>query len=85
MIELRIDRIVLEGITLDPRHARVVREALEAELTRLATAAPGHWPESRQERQVSAPTIPADADPTALGENVARSVYRSIQGQRGRS
>jgi hypothetical protein len=75
MIELRIDRVILEGI--DPRHAQVVREALEAELTRLVASA--HWPKSRQDRQASAPAIPATPNPTTLGENLARSVYQSIR------
>ncbi|MGH4011662.1 MAG: hypothetical protein ACRDTH_26445, partial [Pseudonocardiaceae bacterium] len=75
---------VLDGVGLEPRHARVLREALQAELTRLVTATPKTWQESRRERRIAAPALRATAEPAVLGQNLAHSVYRGISAPRGR-
>jgi hypothetical protein len=76
-INLQIERLVLEGVTLPPGGERILRTALEAELTRLLRAggvAPG-LRSGGAVPSVAAPPISADGDPATLGRSVAQSVY----------
>jgi len=80
-IDLRIERVVLEGLDVSPRHIRALRDALHAELNRLVTAAPSAtWQQSRRNRRIGAPTLrlhPSDT-PAAVGDGIARSVYGGL-------
>jgi hypothetical protein len=78
-IHLHIDRIVLDGVSGDPR---LIEEALRAELTRLVGASPrGTWPESRRQRWVVAPEV-RPGTPAAVGRGIAHSVHSGLSGER---
>jgi hypothetical protein len=81
-VNLRIERLVLEGFSLRPGEHRVVRAAAEAELSRLfseggvsaAMLSGGAVP------RLSADdiSVAGDADAGALGRQIARAVYGGI-------
>ncbi|WP_424886819.1 hypothetical protein [Streptomyces sp. XH2] len=76
-IELRIGRLVLEGVH---RHdAPALRSALEEELGALLSRAPGAPYRSRRARREGAPPVPADADPAVFGRRIARAVHSSLR------
>ena len=80
-VELHIDRLVLEGIDLDPAQRPLLQAALEAELGRLigeggvgSLAAGGAVPSVKAEGfQMS-----GDGNPAQLGRQIAGSVYGGI-------
>lgn len=80
-IEIRIDELVLEGVS--ELHRRRVVEAIERELGRLARA--GEWGDlARLEgRRVPLPdrsfAIGAERDPEAIGAQVARSIWATCR------
>lgn len=77
IIELRIDRLVLDGLALDARAAGQIAAAIEAELASSlaagsfgATARPGAIPVLR-----TAPVeLPEQSEPHLVGRSIARSV-----------
>jgi hypothetical protein len=81
-IELRIGRLVLEGIPLPRQHTSALRNAVEVELARLladgrfAPQAAGGW----QSRSVSGPAVllGTDQDATELGVRIAVSVWQGL-------
>jgi hypothetical protein len=84
-IEVRIDRVVLDGVDVPPGQARVLGEALEAELTRLFTAArPGAWPESARVRRADL-RLPEDGTAVALGQDIARAIHSGLDRKPGES
>lgn len=81
-LRLHIERLVLEGIDLDPAARPLLQGALEAELGRLL-AEGGVSPDLRAGGAV--PTVKvggfqvsADGQPTQLGLQIAQSVYGGI-------
>jgi hypothetical protein len=82
-IELHIERLVLDGTGVEPRHAGAVRAAVETELTRLLTAVPelswSSW-QDRRLRRVTAPPVRLGGarNATALGRAVAHSLCVGI-------
>jgi len=80
-VDVRIDRIVVDGITLAAHDETPFRDAVEHELSRLLkrgvsdeiAASPAY-------ASLRAPSIELRAAPSAreLGRDVARAVYRSI-------
>jgi len=80
-VELHIDRLVLEGIDLDPAQRPLLQAALEAELGRLigeggvgSLAAGGAVPSVKAEGfQMS-----GDGNPAQLGRQIAGAVYGGI-------
>ncbi|WP_328609092.1 hypothetical protein OG943_08205 [Amycolatopsis sp. NBC_00345] len=83
-VEVRIDRVVLDGLDLPPGQARVLGAALEAELARLFTASrPDAWPESARVRR-AALRLPEDGTAVALGQDIARAIHNGLgRGSRG--
>lgn len=76
-IELHIDRLVLEGAG-DPRHTRLIQEALRAELTQLVAQAPRTtWRQSRRDRWIAMPEVLL-GPPVELGRNLAASVHSGL-------
>lgn len=81
-INLHIERLVLDGVNIEPRHRSLLQQAVQTELTRLLVTGglsqdfAGGFAVPR----ISAPSIPlaADNQPTQLGQQIARSVYRGI-------
>ncbi|MBP1468348.1 hypothetical protein EYB53_021735 [Candidatus Chloroploca sp. M-50] len=80
-IALHIDRLVLDGLELGPGQARLVRAAVEVELTRLLTAG-GLAPELAA--GAAMPTLEAGtiatagSEPRALGGQIAQAVYAGL-------
>lgn len=85
-IELHIERLILDGLSLEKRHASLVRAAVEKELTRLIAAhGLGHeWQSGGAVPRVSASgfQFANEIHPTRLGRQIARSVYSGIGGRR---
>ncbi|HEY2058909.1 MAG TPA: hypothetical protein VGH57_11125 [Amycolatopsis sp.] len=77
-IELRIDRVILDGVDLPPGQYRALGEALEAELKRLFTASrPGAWRESARVRRANL-RLPEDRTAVALGQDIARVIHSGL-------
>jgi hypothetical protein len=81
-VRLHVERLVLEGIDLDPAGRPVLQAALEAELGRLL-AEGGVNPDLRG--GIAVPAVRAagfelsgDRGAAGLGEQIARSVYGGI-------
>jgi hypothetical protein len=82
-IDLSIERIMLDGITIQPGQHSALSAAVRTELMRLLREgglAPGLSRPSAMAR-VDAPTIesPAAADPVTLGRDIARAVYGGVR------
>jgi hypothetical protein len=82
-VRLRIHRLTLDGFDLDPRQARAVRRAVEAELGALlsAGALPARMRSGGSARRLPglAPAVGAWTDAGDLGRQVARAVYGGMQ------
>jgi hypothetical protein len=81
-INLHIERLVLDGLTVEARHTPLLREAVEAEMTRLLTG--GGLSSGLQSGGVF-PRLEADAidwggqkTPAQFGQQIAESVYGSL-------
>ena len=81
-INLHIDRLILEGLAIEPGQKRSVQTALQAELTELLAASGisptlaggGALPETR----VPAVHLVDQHSPTQLGTQIARSVHQGL-------
>jgi len=80
-IALHIDQLVLDGLELGPGQARLLRAAVEAELSRLLTAgglapelAAGAAMPALQAGSIEA----AGSEPRALGGQIAQAVYSGL-------
>lgn len=76
-VNLHIERLILDGITLSPRERTLLGASLEAELTRLITVG-GLSPAFPTEGAV--PSVPAGGvqmnhNPVRLGQQIAQAVY----------
>ncbi len=81
-VNLRIERLVLEGIDLHPAQRHVLHEALQMELGRLLAEG---GIEGSLAAGVSMPALRAngfemsgESDPVRLGQQIAGSVYGGI-------
>lgn len=85
-IELNIERLILDGLPLEKRHAPVVRAAVERELTRLLTLhGLGHeWRSGGAVPKVRASGIQLakETPPNRLGRQIAQAVFSGIGGRR---
>jgi hypothetical protein len=81
-INLHIERLVLDGLPIEARQSALVKEAVEAELTRLLQAnglsaglqSGGAVPNlSAESIQLS-----TDKNPTRMGQQIAQAVYGGI-------
>ena len=81
-INLHIERLILDGLPIEGRHASYVQMAVEAELTRLLgqnglasdLQAGGAIPSIRANGIQSI----TDSNPAQIGTRIAQSVYRGI-------
>jgi hypothetical protein len=79
-IDVHIERLVLEGLPISAGEGAVLKEAIQRELARALAAgglshelrAGGAFPRMR------APGARLSSEPRAVGERVARSIYRGI-------
>jgi hypothetical protein len=81
-VNLHIERLVLDGITLSVRERAVLGTAMTAELTRLIHE--GGWP-ANLPASGAVPYLPTgaiqlnnDNNPTLLGHQIAQAVYGGI-------
>ncbi len=81
-VNLRIDRLVLDGMEIAPEQCPVLQAAVETELSRLLTEG-GLSPSLA--RGVAVPhlsvrdmQITGTSSPTEMGQQIARSVYGGI-------
>lgn len=81
-ITVHIERLILDGIAIPQRHRPLVQAALEEELARLlATSglATGLQQSGTQQHVPAGVLEVKDTDePSVLGRNIARAVYRGI-------
>ena len=81
-INLHIERLVLDGLSLGPGQGAQVKDAVETELSRLLTEGgitsgiqgDGELPTVRADSIV----LNGNSDPLHLGQEIARSVYGVI-------
>ena len=74
-IQVNIDRLILEGVDLSQRERPLLITAVETELARLLTEGGLPHRAGVARREQSAEPIQVTADPTQLGQQIARSVY----------
>jgi hypothetical protein len=81
-LELHIDRLILDGISLSHAQRPLLQAAVEAELGRLLTKGGlgAEWRSSGAVPSVSTPAIQLspDGNPTQWGHQIAQSVYQGI-------
>jgi hypothetical protein len=81
-IQIHIERLILDGLVLDPPQARRVQAAIERQLAHLLTtgAAAPALEKGGAVPMLSGGTVgwKAATGPAALGEHVGRAVYRSF-------
>jgi hypothetical protein len=81
-INLHIERLVLDGLPIEARHAALVRAAVEAELSHLLTS--GGVAASLQSGgvlprvQADALQLNANSSATQIGQQIAQSIYGGI-------
>jgi hypothetical protein len=88
-IHLYIDRLILEGLPVEPGDGPAVREAVAAEATRLLMDLETHPAESRAPRQwrgrslawVRGGSVPVSTDlsPEGLGHAIARATIDGLR------
>jgi len=77
-IDVRIDRVVLEGLSMMPSCDREIRDALETELAKLIAATPRSvWTQSQKIRAVRGVSLAATAH-TPIGSAAARALHRVL-------
>ncbi len=81
-INLHIERLILDGLPLEPGQGRVVKAAVEAELTRMIA---GQGISSELMTGGAVPSVSANgiqiapgAKPAVIGREIARSVYGGL-------
>jgi hypothetical protein len=76
-INLHIDRLILDGVTLSQRERTLLGASLEAELTRLLTTGglPTTFPISGAVPSVSASAMQMNNNPVQMGQQIAQAVY----------
>ncbi|WP_020565624.1 hypothetical protein [Methylosarcina fibrata] len=81
-INLHIERLVLDGVNIEPRQRPLLQEALQVELSRLLTSGglSRDFAGGLAVPRISAPNIPlvANIHPAQLGQQIARSIYEGI-------
>ena len=79
-VNLHIERLVLDGISIPPGQRPHLQAAVEGELTRLLAegGAPSSWPSEGAVPYVSGESMQLgrDSNPKALGSQIAQAVYR---------
>lgn len=84
-VRVHIERVAIEGLAMTPAQSRQFSAALSGELQQLARH-PG-WPAGATSQALPGALAPAvvtmpGASPSALGREVARSVFSALRGLR---
>jgi hypothetical protein len=81
-INLHIERLILDGLPIEARQGALLKEAVEAELTRLLeqNGLSANLQAGGALRRLQANSIQLDGEkmPTQLGTQIAQTVYGSI-------
>ncbi|MFB8790730.1 MAG: hypothetical protein U7123_18220 [Potamolinea sp.] len=81
-INVNIDRLILEGVSVPVSQRPLLQAAIEAELARLLTAdgLASSWQTGGAVPSLSGEVIQLNSDnnPTQLGQQIAQSVYRGM-------
>lgn len=81
-INVNIERLILEGVSIPVSQRPLLQAAVEAELARLLTAdgLASSWEKGGAVPSLSAGVIQLNSDinPTQLGQQIAQSVYRGM-------
>lgn len=81
-INVNIERLILEGVSIPVSQRPLLQAAVEAELARLLTAdgLASSWETLGAVPSLSAGVIQLNSDinPTQLGQQIAQSVYRGM-------
>lgn len=81
-IDLKIERLIIDGLNLAPGHGARVKTTVETELSRLLTAR--GLPQGLQngaalpDVRPASIQVSADSNPSCMGRQIARAVYGSI-------
>jgi hypothetical protein len=79
-VELHIDRLVLEGVGLDRRHAGALRAAVVAELTRVL-GEPADWTSQAVRTLPAGPLrLRSPIAPTTAGRAIANALHTGLTG-----
>ncbi|HEV2777783.1 MAG TPA: hypothetical protein VGX25_00125 [Actinophytocola sp.] len=82
-IELHIDRVILEGVG-DQRHARLIADAVRAELSTLLAGTPRTTWRPGRLRRVEAPAVRSAGLPAVLGRRIASAIHSGLTAAPGR-
>lgn len=81
-ITVHIERLVLDGIPVPQRHRPLVQAAMEEELARLLAldGLASDFQQSHVQQRILAGVLEVkdNDEPTVLGRNIARAVYKGI-------
>lgn len=81
-INVNIERLILEGVSVPVSQRPLLQAAVEAELARLLTAdgLASSWKKGGAVPSLNAGVIQLNSDinPTQLGQQIAQSVYRGM-------
>lgn len=81
-VNLHIERLVLEGVTLTPAQRRQLQSAMTTELSRLITesglAEHLHTQDTASVLSAGPIQISDQPDPTQIGTQIAQALYRGI-------
>jgi hypothetical protein len=81
-INLRIDELVLDGVSIDPADGKMVKSSVELELSRLLSK--GGLSEdlasgtSLSSLRAGSMEVSGRSDPSSLGTKIAGAIYRGI-------
>jgi hypothetical protein len=82
VVDVRIERLVLDGLAIEPHHARRVRAAVELELARLLARTPRAAFAGGAAAHAAAPaisTVPGES-PEATGSRIGNALHAAIAG-----
>jgi hypothetical protein len=77
-LTLHIDRIVLDGVPLAASDHKLLRETIQAELSRLIEMRGLDALQSGAVAKLGAPAITASPNATSLGAQIASSIYAGM-------
>lgn len=77
-VDLRIDRLVLEGLDLGPEGQGLVREALESALSSRLAAGPTRFGVQHRRHNVAPVDWTPGDSPAELGSRIAAVVHREV-------
>ena len=82
-INIDIEKLVVEGMSISPSQGRMLQAAVEAEMSRLLSAEglPDNWQGGGAVSRVPSGTIQltSESNTTQMGQQIAQAVYRGMQ------